>query len=51
MDPVTFRQLLTPSGQEVLQAAVALQPKEPDFLPLFYSPREALSSRISPNRP
>ena len=35
MDPVTFRQLLAPSGQEVLQAAVVLQPAESDFLPLF----------------
>ncbi len=32
MDPSTFRLLLTPFGQEVLQAAEALGPREKDFL-------------------
>jgi hypothetical protein len=35
MDLASFRQLLTPSGQAALQAAVALQPREVDFLAHF----------------
>ncbi len=33
MDIATFQALLTPAGQEVLQAAEALSPREVDFLP------------------
>jgi len=35
MDTATFRALLAPSGQEVLQAAQALAPREADFLVNF----------------
>ncbi len=44
MDLATFRQLLSPSGQEALRAAVELQPREEDFLPLFTT----LSKRYPP---
>lgn len=35
MDPTTFRELLSPSGQLVLRAAVDLEPREVDFLRHF----------------
>jgi hypothetical protein len=37
VDQIVFQQLLTPSGQEVLQAATALSPRESDFLIHFQS--------------
>lgn len=32
MDYLTFQQLLSPAGQDILQDAIALSPQEPDFL-------------------
>src|SRR4030065_1602261 len=37
MDLTAFHQLLTPAGQEILQAAEVLSPKESDFLIHFQS--------------
>ncbi len=37
MDLKTFKELLTPSGQELLQVAAALEPKETDFLVHYQS--------------
>ena len=45
MDISAFRALLTTSGQEILQVASALSPREPDFLIHFQS----LSRRFPPN--
>ena len=45
MDQTVFQQLLYPSGQEVLQAAAALSPRESDFLIHFQS----LSRRFPPD--
>jgi hypothetical protein len=35
IDPDTLRQLFSPLGQEALAAAVEIEPKEADFLPIF----------------
>jgi hypothetical protein len=35
MDLIRFNELLTPIGQDALQAAMGFEPKEADFLPLF----------------
>jgi hypothetical protein len=45
VDISTFHALLTPSGQEALQAATALSPRESDFLIHF----QALSRRFPPD--
>jgi len=45
VDQTVFQQLLSPSGQEVLQAATALSPRESDFLFHFQS----LSRRYPPD--
>jgi len=37
VDHTTFQHLLSPAGQEILRTAVALAPKEPDFLIHFQS--------------
>jgi hypothetical protein len=44
MDFTSFRKLLTPKGQQALQDAMQMDPREADFLPLF----TALSRRYSP---
>lgn len=44
MDLHAFRRLLTPGGQEALEAAAALEPREEDFLAHF----TALSRRFAP---
>jgi hypothetical protein len=51
MDLISFRDLLTPFGQDVLQAAISLQPREKDFLPHFQTlckefPREISRSAL-----
>ncbi|MBN1665886.1 MAG: hypothetical protein JW862_02320 [Anaerolineales bacterium] len=51
MDLKSFRDLLTPFGQEVLQAAQAMQPREADFLTCFQQldrqyPRELARSAL-----
>ena len=45
MDHTVFQSLLTPAGQEILQAATALSPREHDFLVHF----QTLSRRFSPD--
>jgi hypothetical protein len=47
VDLSTFRQLLSPAGQAALQAAQALQPKEPDFLPLFTALQKQYPAELS----
>jgi hypothetical protein len=47
LDANVFPQLLTPFGQDVLQAAVALHPQEVDYLPLFTSMEKQYPAQIA----
>jgi SAM-dependent methyltransferase len=47
VDLVSFRQLLTPAGQEALDAAQALQPREVDFLNHFTQLQRVYPSELA----